>query len=290
MHKLPILAVMTAITLSACMRTEPATKPIESSAVTRLAIIGDFGSADANQASVSLLVREMRPDAVLTVGDNTYGGAGSFGSHVGLYYGDYILRPEAVEHPDYRSATTQRFFPVLGNHDWDAGVDEYLAYFSLSPDERYYRQSFGPIDAFFLSSDDREPDGVAAGSVQERWFRQALLKSDAEWKIVLMHHPAYTSRSTHGPREHLRWAFTGTTLVLQGHNHFYERIETPERTHVTVGNGGKDLYAVTKRDPLSQALDTTHHGFAMLEATPYTLTLTAYTSTGGVLDRRLWTR
>src|ERR1043166_1113948 len=55
---------------------------------------------------------------------------------------------------------------------------------------------------------------------------QPLLRA-AEWKLVFFHHPAYTTpSSSHSASTNMRWDFQkwGAAAVLQGHNHFYERL------------------------------------------------------------------
>ena len=43
---------------------------------------------------------------------------------------------------------TRRFFPNIGNHDYDAGIQGYFDYFDLPGNERYYTYRHGPIEFF----------------------------------------------------------------------------------------------------------------------------------------------
>ncbi len=47
------------------------------------------------------------------------------------------------------SADENRFWPALGNHDWDTGtVQPYLDYFTLPGNGRYYDLEKGPVHFF----------------------------------------------------------------------------------------------------------------------------------------------
>ncbi len=65
------------------------------------------------------------------------------------------------------------------------------------------------------------------------WLKEVLNKSDAKWKIVIMHHPVYSLLSTRlniSPRYFLKPIFEecGVDLVLQGHDHGYSRLDSKE--------------------------------------------------------------
>ncbi len=290
-----LLSFALCVLLYGCQSSAPVLpSPINSNVTsseptTRIAVIGDFGSGNEHEAAVSLAVEAQNPTAVVTVGDNTYGGRESWQTRIGRYYGQFIKRDPTIA--DERSSPENRFFPTLGNHDWDAGITGYTNYFQLPGNERYYSVRQGPMEFFILSSDRREPDGNTPGSTQEQWLKQALLQSSAPWKIISLHEPAYTSPSLHTSSHNMRWAFTGATVVLQGHNHFYERLEINNLTYVTTGNSGKNLYLLAgPRKDGSIAIDTEHYGYVLLDGSETQLNLTAYTETGGVIDRKVWTR
>src|SRR6185295_7904816 len=104
-------------------------------------------------------------------------------------------------------ATTNRFFPALGNHDWVAeGAAPYLAYFTLPGNERYYDFVRGPVHFYALDSDPSEPDGITASSVQANWLRLALAAAPEPFQVVYFHHPPYSSGG-HGDTPDLQWPF-----------------------------------------------------------------------------------
>jgi 3',5'-cyclic AMP phosphodiesterase CpdA len=69
---------------------------------------------------------------------------------------------------------------------------------------------------------------------QLEWIEKELAGSGSEWKIVYFHHPLYSSGARHGSDLTLRavleplFVMYGVSVVLAGHDHFYERIK-PQR-------------------------------------------------------------
>lgn len=265
---------------------QPAMQPtVTADLSTTVGVIGDYGANTVEAAQVATTLLHMKPDSIVTVGDNTYGDADSYNANVGSLYGSYIQSAADVPVADARTNAVNAFYATLGNHDWDAGLQAYTDYFTLPHNERYYTITQGAMQFFVLSSDPREPDGVTSDSVQAKWFYTELAASQAPWKIVVMHHPAYTSPSVHSSTKHMRWDFTGVDLVLQGHNHLYERLLVKDLPYVTVGNSGNKLYAIQGGTlPESLVARTDVYGFAMLTATNHELQLQAITKDAEVID------
>src|SRR5687767_1882669 len=100
-------------------------------ATVRFAVIGDYGVDNADQlAVVSLIKTNFRPEFIVTVGDNQYGGPADIDRNVGKYFHEFIGNYRG-SHGD--GATSNRFFPALGNHDYHAGsgYSAHTNYFSL---------------------------------------------------------------------------------------------------------------------------------------------------------------
>jgi hypothetical protein len=203
------------------------------------AVIGDFGEAGQPASDVAALVHSWAPEFITTVGDNNYmdGSAATIDENIGQYYHDFIA-PYAGKFGT--GATQNRFFPSLGNHDWRAtDLRPHLDYFALPGNERYYSVSWGPVDLFVVDSDPHEPDGVHSDSTQAQWLKAELAAADGPWKIVVMHHPPYSSGS-HGSEPDMQWPYEewGATAVLAGHDHHYERIEKGGLLYFINGLGG----------------------------------------------------
>lgn len=122
-------------------------------------------------------------------------------------------------------------FSVLGNHEQDA--PNYYEYTVAPAPEYYYTFNYGNIQFFMLDS-NRDVD---EDSEQYTWLEWELAKSTAQWKIVIHHHPPYTSDSNdYGDTAFAKSVLGSKTRVLTklydkygvdfcfyGHTHLYER-------------------------------------------------------------------
>jgi hypothetical protein len=119
--------------------------------------------------------------------------------------------------PSKQQATpgANRFWPCPGNHDVDSStLNAYLAAFPALSNQRYYdirinsSSSGAPpataVHFFLLNSNSNEPDGITAGSAQAAWLAGALAASTAPFKIVVLHHPPFSSGS-HGSTLATQW-------------------------------------------------------------------------------------
>lgn len=225
--------------------------------VLRFASVGDFGSANSTPATdVAALIRSWNPEFIVTVGDNNYcDGLGlpgnGFDDCVGRYYHDFIYPYSGAYGA---GAAVNRFWPALGNHDHDAGLGNYTAFFDLPGNERYYDLVRGPVHFFVVDSDSREADGNTSTSTQGQWLQAQLAASASPWRVVVFHHPAYSSSSGHGSSPWMQWPFAtwGATAVWQGHDHTYERLNLAGLPYVVNGLGGRSIYGFGA--PLSGSL------------------------------------
>ena len=216
----------------------PSATPAEITEV-RFAVIGDFGTAGEPLRIVADMVIGWEPDFIITTGDNNYtdGEAETIDENIGQYFHQFIF-PYLGEYGE--GAQVNRFFPTLGNHDWNTtNAQPHLDYFTLPGNERYYDFVWGPVHLFAIDSDSREPDGIGRSSIQAAWLRDALAASTSPWKIVYMHQPPYSS-GDHGSQLALQWPYRewGATIVLGGHDHDYERLEIDGFPYIVNGVGG----------------------------------------------------
>lgn len=220
--------------------------PEQQSAPFRFAVIGDYGADTAAEADVAALIKSWNPDIIVTTGDNNYneGAASTIDANIGKYFHEYIYPYKG----SYGAgAQVNRFFPSLGNHDWNTVVNglpqPYLDYFTLPGNERYYDFVWDLVHFFVLDSDPSEPDGDDVDSVQAKWLEANLASSSRPWKIVVMHHAPYSSGS-HGSISKLQWPFAewGADAVLSGHDHTYERISRDGILYFVNGLGGRSIY------------------------------------------------
>jgi len=145
------------------------------------------------------------------------------------------------------------FLPVLGNHERDSL--SYYQHFVLPPGggkqgKRWWALHYGDVVVVGLDSNARSPQDYHD---QLAWAR-AHLSGPEPHKIVIFHHPIFSSDAAYGPGSeglqklwHPVFAELGVDLVFSGHAHNYERIERDGVTYLVVGGGGANLYRLAAR-------------------------------------------
>ena len=252
----------------------------------RFGVIGDYGLDGPGLQQVADLIKSWTPDFIITTGDNNYpsGFAATIDVNIGKYFHDFIA-PYKGKFGD--GASQNRFFPSLGNHDWlTAGAKPYLDYFSLPGNGRYYTYTWGPVDFFVLDSDENEPDGVGRSSAQATWLKAGLAASHAPWRIVYFHHAPYTSGTTHGSTDWMRWPFQawGASAVLSGHEHNYERLLVDGIPYFVNGIGGASRYDFGPPLAQSQARYNAGYGAMLVDAMPEEISFKFINVRGEVID------
>jgi hypothetical protein len=196
----------------------------------KFAVLGDFGTGSQRQyqmAEQMATVRKRFPyELVVTVGDNLYGSQRPQ---------DFSKKFEIPYKPLLDAGV--KFYASLGNHD--AREQRYYKQFNMEG-KLYY--SFSPksnVRFFALDSSYPVPEQI-------QWIEKALEASNDDWKIVFFHHPLYSSGDRHGSdlrlREVLEPLFLkhNVSLVLNGHDHFYERVKQQKGiAYFVVGSGGQ---------------------------------------------------
>jgi acid phosphatase type 7 len=153
--------------------------------------------------------------------------------------------------------------PTLGNHEYSSASPwMYIRLLSLPengpvtiPPEHGYALRYS--NALFLILDSNLPP-----EKQIDWIDRQLAETDAVWKFVVYHHPAYSSHPRRDNTE-LRslWGRLfdkyHVDLALQGHDHAYlrtypmrneEQVESPaEGTIYIVSNSGTKMYRQGER-------------------------------------------
>ena len=196
----------------------------------KFGVLGDFGTASKEQyqlaAQMAKLHERVKYGLVILVGDNLYGSERPQ---------DFKVKFEEPYKPLLDAGV--KFYATLGNHD--AREQRYYKPFNMDG-KLYYAFSPAPeIRFFMLESTYPVPEQIA-------WVEQELKASSSKWKIVVFHHPLYSSGERHGSdvglREVLEPLFVkyGVSVVLTGHDHFYERVK-PQKgiVYFVVGSGGQ---------------------------------------------------
>ena len=196
----------------------------------KFAVLGDFGTGDRTQMELAqqmvALHGRFAYDLVLLVGDNIYGSERPQ---------DFKKKFEDPYKPLLDAGV--KFYASLGNHD--AREQRYYKLFNMDG-QLYYTFNPRPDVRFFvLESTYPEPEQI-------KWVEKELAGSTSDWKIAVFHHPLYSSGDRHGSdlrlREVLEPLFVkhNVSVVLTGHDHFYERVK-PQKgiTYFVAGSGGQ---------------------------------------------------
>lgn len=234
----------------------------------RFAVIGDYGIKGEALQQVATMVAGWSPDLIITTGDNNYpdGSPKTIDENIGQYFHEFIAPYQGAFGA---GAEKNRFFPSLGNHDWNTDhAKAYLDYFTLPGNERYYDLSWDPVHFFMLDSDTREPDGVGRSSIQAQWLQTNLASSTLPWKIIVSHYSPYSS-GFHGSTDWMQWPFKewGASIVISGHDHDYERLLVDGFPYLVDGLGGSISYPFQIPIPGSQMRHSYDHCAIWAEAT-----------------------
>jgi hypothetical protein len=218
-----------------------------------------------------------RVDALVTTGDNVYP------------TGEPALFGAELDAPYRGLRATRPLWATLGNHDVASGHGgEQLAHLGL-PALPFTKELPG-VQLLFL--DANHPDATQAS-----WLDAALSRPGPPFRVVVFHQPAW-SCGLHGstPDVDRFWVPVieahRVALVLNGHDHDYERFTSAGGvTYVVTGGGGQVLYPLVpcSGTPPEQAKAQKHH-FTGIEVAAHTLTVTAVTSDGSVIDRTVLSR
>ncbi|PYQ10936.1 MAG: metallophosphoesterase [Acidobacteria bacterium] len=251
----------------------------------RFAVIGDTGTGSTAQYDVAKQMiafhAKLPFEFVIMVGDDLYGGSSA---------DDYRTK---FEQP-YAALLSGKvkFYASLGNHD--------------NPDERNYKDwnmsgqrfytwraspgGLGKLDnpgVRFFALDTNYMD-----KPQLDWVESELKKSSSEWKIAFFHHPLYSSGRTHGSSLDLRAQLEplfmkyGVSVVLTGHDHFYERIKPQHGIYHWVCGAGGSLRKgdIDRGTGLTEVGFDTDYSFMLVEIDGTDLYFQAVSRTGQTVD------
>jgi hypothetical protein len=280
----------------------------------RLLVVGDTGVGNPGQACVgeamgAICLARGGCSAVLLAGDNFY--------DIGVESTSDPQWSSKFEQPYDVPGLALSFHPVFGNHDYD-GAHLYrraaqIAYSSLpvgsGPGTRpsskwtmpspWYQVTFGgglvrvfAIDTHDMAGqppDDQPPD-----------LASAVSRATESWKLVMGHHPRFTSGAHQTDNEGLddlyglfdeqQAIYCEADLYIAGHDHDREVIaqgqdpDCPETGFLISGAGARTR--VSPFAPVSHSLfyDDVALGFALLEITSAELAILVYDVDLGACD------
>ena len=243
---------------------------------------GDIGScAFTSDTATGLLVQRI-PGTVFAAGDLAYE-HGTASEFTGCYQPAWGM---------FKSRTR----PAVGNHEYGTpGAAPYFAYFGAAagtPGEGWYAYDVGTWRVYSLNANCTIV-GCGVGSPQETWLRADLAANPRACVAAVWHQPLFSS-GQHGATTAVRplWQAlqdAGAELVLNGHDHDYERF-APQLANgsasptgireFVVGTGGAGLRTFATVRPNSVVRRAGVHGVLRLELKPAGYAWTFYPVAG----------
>jgi hypothetical protein len=229
----------------------------------------------------------LSPAAVLLLGDNQYEN------------GD-LAKYQASFDPTWGRLKAITF-PAPGNHEYlTAGGQGYYGYFGMAagdPAKGWYSFNLGSWHLIALNSNCTAIGGCASSNPQGQWLAADLAAHPGVCTLAYWHHPRFSS-GPHGNDVLFQdfWtllAAAGADLILNGHDHGYERFapQSPTGTadpagirELVVGTGGKDLTSVMTVRANSEVRNYAYFGVLELKLHPTGYEWRFVSDTGTTLD------
>ncbi len=224
---------------------------------------GDIADCANKNAQLTAQLLATIPGTVFTTGDNAYG-EGTSTQYANCYdptWGQFKDRTK----------------PIPGNHEYmTAGASAYYQYFNNIPP--YYAYDLGAWRIYALNS---EID-VSTTSDQVKWLQADLAANPRKCVLAYWHEPRWSSGNHHGSNSAYEtlWQIlynAGAELVLNGHEHNYERFTPMNATgqpdpqgmrEFVIGTGGRDHYSFGNILPTSEVQNDTSYGVLKLILRP----------------------
>jgi acid phosphatase type 7 len=235
--------------------------------ITAAGDIADPAASSATHATANL-VESINPSVAITLGDNQYPS--------GLL-SDYMRGYDSTW-----GAFLSRTSPAPGNHEYKSSPNAagYFAYFGVRAPGPYYSYDVGAWHVISLDSNCSYIGGCDAGSPEYQWLQADLASHPTTCTLAYWHHPRWSSGQTHGGTSSVAPFWTllydaGAELVLNGHEHNYERFAPQDPSgrldqakgivEIVAGTGGHGLYPLGSPDANSVTRSDT--SFGVLELT-----------------------
>jgi predicted MPP superfamily phosphohydrolase len=248
----------------------------------KFAVLGDFGTGSSEQYELAAQMKRAHDvfpfELVTLVGDNLYGSERPQ---------DFKKKFEIPYQPLLEAGV--KFYASLGNHD--AREQRYYKQFNMDGKLYYSFKAKQNVRFFALESTYMDPQQVA-------WLEKELKDSTEAWKIPYFHHPPYSSGDRHGSDQRLREVLEPlflkyrVSVVLTGHDHFYERTKPQNGiVYFVCGSGGQLRKGnIDRSSGITASGNDTEQSFLAAEINGDDMSFNAVSRGGRVIDSGVITR
>ncbi|HEX2305998.1 MAG TPA: metallophosphoesterase, partial [Nitrososphaeraceae archaeon] len=293
-HSKLLFSVVSLFLLAVVTYALPFFQEVIAASETHIVAVGDWGCSK-NTEKIVQNVKSMNPQLLLALGDLSY-------DKIATCWFD-IIKP-------VQSITKINF----GNHETESEsmLNSYLDHFGLS--KQFYSFDINNVHVLTMASEEEPKSGSDQYNFVLNDLRKAANNPDIKWIIVSLHRPIYTSPSASAPSTSFRDPYHplfdqyGVDLVLQGHNHNYQRTfplnynpSKPSDPIVTstnsndyknpngaiftiVGTGGVNLHSVSGKTSFTAYQQDSKFGILNMHFSDNKLNGEFFTNEGAILD------
>ncbi|MGK0205216.1 MAG: hypothetical protein ACI9S9_004304 [Planctomycetota bacterium] len=257
-------------------------------------VLGDVRSLPQRWHAVSQRIFQQEQDALFVIGTGDYPADGS----------KYALWRKQFFEPARNLLASKPMWPAIGNHEMTRRHDDltrpeasrYFSLFELPGNERWYRVDYHLMTLLVLDSNSR----LSPEHEQYQWLRQQLRTERKRFTLVAFHHAPFSSgphAAIHPDATPKEWPLDegrrflvplfemyGVDVVLNGHDHLYERSEKDGIPYIVTGGGGAPLYKINSApNPYQLVAKSTNH-YVRLDVSKDGIDLNAIDTIGTVID------
>jgi hypothetical protein len=198
-----------------------------------IAAAGDICGSPTDCAPSARLLDTLNPDAVLLLGDNAYP--------------DGSLSQYQTEYNPNWGRQNAKVFPAPGNHEFHtSNAQGYRDYFGSRAPALWFSFDIGTWHLISLAGDVGV--SASAGSPQEQFLKSDLAAHPNTCTLVYFHEPRFSSGTVHGSDSGVSALWNdmyaaSVDLVLNGHEHNYERFAKQNPSGIADPNGIREIVA-----------------------------------------------